>query len=152
MAEMRKQITLDELRARAAKAEKEATTFEKTPTLDIAVGQDFLFRVAQVIEGNFDTPMVIASELRMGDGKSFVSVPVKAYTQDGKDAPKVEKVVNPGEKVRVPPFVVRHAMEAGVEFFPKLVYWGKFLAEKEVASGTFKNSAVVLVGSDFPTE
>lgn len=145
-------MTLEELRSKTAKAEKEATTFEKTPTLEVAVGQEFVFRVAQVIEGNFPTPMLIASELRMGNGKGFADVPVKAYTQDGKDGPKEYKVVNPGEKIRVPPFIVRHAMDSGVEFHQKLVYWAKFIAEKEVPSGTFKNSAVVLVGDEFPKE
>src|SRR5436309_11719673 len=81
---MRKQMTLDELRSKAAKAEKEATTFEKTPTLEVSIGTEFVYRVAQVIEGNYPTPMVIASELKMGNGKGFVPTAVKAYTQDRK--------------------------------------------------------------------
>lgn len=150
MAEVRKQMTLDELRAKTAKAEKEATTFEKTPTLDVSIGQTFLFRVVQVIEGNFPTPMVIAQELKMGNDKGFSEVPVKAYVQDGKDGPKEFRIVNPGEKVRIPPFIVRHAMDNGTTFHLKLVYWAKFIGEKEVPSGTFKNSAVLLVGDSFP--
>lgn len=145
-------MTLDELRSKAAKAEKEATTFEKTPTLEVSIGTEFVYRVAQVIEGNYPTPMVIASELKMGNGKGFVPTAVKAYTQNGKDGPKEYTVVNPGEKVRVPPFVVRHAMEEGIEFHAKLVYWSKFIEEKEVPSGTFKNAATVLVGTEFPSD
>ena len=46
-------ITMEELRAKSAKAQKEATTFEKSPTLDMKLGTEIVFRVKKVVSGKF---------------------------------------------------------------------------------------------------
>src|SRR3990167_8900087 len=158
MAETKK-LTLEELRAKTAKAIKEATTFEKSPTFEMPLGTEIVFRVKKVVEGNFDAPIVIASELRVGnvlaiaeDPKStkFLNTALKAYTQDGKDGPKVFTEVKPGEEIRVPTFVVKRAGTKKLEFHPSQVYWAHYREDVKVERGTFKVTAVDLVGTEFP--
>src|SRR3990167_8203322 len=148
-----KRLTLEELRAKTAKAIKDATTFEKSPTFDMPVGSEVLFRVKRVIEGNFEAPMVITDDLRTMNGeKKFVTGTLKGYTQDRKEAPRIPVEVEAGKDVRIPSFVVRRAKAKGLEFHPRQVYWSKFIEEKKVERGTFKVTAIDLVGTDFPTE
>ncbi len=153
MVEAQKRLTLEELRAKTAQAIKEATTFEKTPTFDMPLGTEILFRVKKVVEGNFDAPIVIASELRVMDGSGkFVATTMRAYTQDGKDGPKVFSELKAGDEIRVPTFLVRRGMNKGLDFKgkEKLVFWGKFIEEKKVEKGVFKVAAIDLVGTEFP--
>ena len=152
MAEPQKRkLTLDELRAKTAKAIKEATTFEKSPTFDIALGQEILFKVKRVVEGNYEGSIVICSELRVmgGDGK-FVAGTLKAYTQAGLTGPRIPTEVKAGEDVRAPTAVARAAAKKGLEFHPNQVYWAAYLQDKPVEKGIFKVVAVDLVGTDFP--
>ena len=145
-------MTLDELRAKTAKAIVEATTFEKSPTFDMTVGTEILFKVKKVIAGNFDAPLVICSEVRVvdGTGKFPAGGSLRAYTQEGKDGPKTFSEVKPGEDIRVPSFVVRRAKSKGLEFHPNQVYWSKYISDVKVEKGTFKVTAVDLVGTEFP--
>ena len=152
MAEPQKRkLTLDELRAKTAKAIKEATTFEKSPTYDIALGSEILFKVKLSFEGNYGFPLVVCSELRvMGSDGKFIAGPLKAYTQDGLTGPRVWTEVKPGEDILLPAAVSRAATKKGLAFHPMQVYWAKYLEDKKVEKGTFKLVAVDLVGTDFP--
>jgi len=119
------------------------------------IGSETLFKVKKVIAGQYEAPMVIADELRVmnGAGKFVVGETLKAYTQDGKDSPRVAVEVKAGEDIRVPSFVVRRAKDKGIEFHPKQVYWAKHIEDKALSGGkTFKVAAVALVGTEFPTE
>ena len=73
---------------------------------------------------------------------------MKGYKQDGLTGPREYSVINPGEKARIPPFIVRRGLDK-VDFHSKLVYYAKYLADKEVTTGTFRNAVVVLVGTEF---
>lgn len=152
MTEPQKRLTLEELRAKTAKAIKEATTFEKTPTYDMTIGQEILFMVEKVAEGKFGTPIVIARELRVMDGNGKFAVPpvMRAYTQEGLTAPRIMTEVKAGEKIRAPTFVVRRAQEKKLEFHANQVYWAKYIEDVKVEKGTFKVTAVDLVGTEFP--
>ena len=46
-------ITMEELRAKSAKAVKTATTFEKSPTLDLKMEMEVIFQVKKVVSGKF---------------------------------------------------------------------------------------------------
>ena len=142
---------MSELREKTAKAIKEATTFEKTPTYDMTVGSEILFKVKRSIEGTFGAPIVVCSELRVMDGNGkFVVTTLRAYTQDGLTGPRVYTEVKPGEDIRIPAFVSRRAKDKGLEFHPNQVYWSKYIEDKKVEKGTFKVTAVDLVGTEFP--
>lgn len=147
-----KPLTLEELRARTAKAIKDATTMEKSPAFEMTVGAEILFRVKRVIEGNFEGSLVITDDLRvlnMMSGK-FEKTALNGYMQEGKDGPRTTVTVKPGEDVRIPSFVARAAKRKGLEFVPKFVYWSKYIEDKKVEKGTFKVTAVEAVGSAFP--
>lgn len=147
-----KKLTLEELRAKTAKAIKEATTMEKSPAFEMPVGAEILFRVKRVVEGNFEGALVISDDLRVLNvttGK-FEKMELRAYTQEGKDGPRTYTSVKPGAEIRIPSFVARAASRKGLEFHAKLVYWSKFIEEKKVERGMFKVTAVDLVGSEFP--
>jgi len=115
------------------------------------VGTEILFKVKKVIAGQYDAPMVIADELRvMNSAGKFVGGDLKAYTQEGKDAPRIAAEVKAGEDIRVPSFVVRRAKAKGIEFHPKEIFWAKYIEDKKVDKGTFKVTAIDLVGLSFP--
>lgn len=147
-----KKLTLEELRAKTAKAEKEATEFEKSPAFNMRAGSEILFRVKKVIDGNFEGKLVIADDLRVFDASSgkFDKTTLDGYMQDGKDGPRTAVKVEPGKDIRVPGFVARAAARKGLDFHPKLVYWSKYIEDKKVEKGTFKVTAVDVVGSEFP--
>jgi hypothetical protein len=151
VATTQKRMTLEELRAKTAKAIIDATTFEKTPTYDMPKGSEMLFRVKKVIEGSFGAPMVVCSELRVlgADGK-FAATTLKAYTQDGLTGPRISVEVKPGSEIRIPSFLSKRAVQKGLEFHPPQVYWASYIDDKKVDKGTFKIAAVDLVGTDFP--
>ena len=67
------------------------------------IGSETLFKVKKVIAGQYEAPMVIADELRVmnGAGKFVVGETLKAYTQDGKDSPRVAVEVKAGEDVSI---------------------------------------------------
>ena len=151
VATTQKRLTLEELRAKTAKAIIEATTFEKSPTYDMPMGSEMLFKVKKVVEGTFGSPLVIASDLRpMGADGKFVAGVLKAYTQAGLTAPRVPTEVKPGSDIRIPTFIVKRAQEKGLQFHPAQVYWSKFIEGKKTPKGTFLVAAVDLVGTDFP--
>jgi len=151
MAEAQKRLTLEELRAKTAKAIREATTFEKTPTYDMAVGTEILFKVKKVVEGTFGAQIVVCSELRVMDGNGkFVVTTLRAYMQDGLTGPRTFMEVKPGDEIRAPTFVARRGKEKGLAFHADQVYWAKYIEDKKVEKGTFKVTAVDLVGTEFP--
>ena len=147
-----KKLTLEELRTKTAKAIKEATEFERAPAFDMRIGTEILFRVKRAIDGNFEGKLVITDDLRVLNvttGK-FEKMALDAYTQEGKDGPRSTMKVDPGKDIRVPSFVARAAKRKGLDFVPKFVYWSKYVEDKKVEKGTFKVTAVDIVGSEFP--
>jgi len=151
VATTQKRLTLEELRAKTAKAIKEATTFERTPTLDMQKGTEILFRVKKVIDGTFGAPLVVCSEIRVlgSDGK-FAVTTLKAYMQEGLTGPRTNVEVKPGSEIRIPSFLARRAVSKGLVFYPAQVYWASYIEDKAVEKGTFKIAAVDLVGTEFP--
>jgi hypothetical protein len=84
-----------------------------------------------------------------GDGK-FVLKTLKAYTQDGLTGPRIPVDVEARKDIRAPPFVVKRAKAKGLAFHENQVYWAKYVEDKKVDKGTFKVTAVDLVGTEFP--
>jgi uncharacterized protein YdhG (YjbR/CyaY superfamily) len=139
-----KKLTLEELRAKSAKAVTEATKFEKTPTFNMRINDEIAFRVKSVVTGNFPEPMVVSNDFRVFDGQGkFLKGTLQAYKQEGKDGPREFVEVKPGEDVRVPRFVVARAIQKnGIDFKPGFIYWAKFISEAKTAKGMFKVAAV----------
>ncbi len=151
-----KKLTMEELRAKTAKAVKEATTFEKSPTLDMRQGMEIVFRVKKVVSGKFKdekgAPMdlVIVHDVRvLNDGK-FVSADLPAYLQDGLQGPRTSMTVKAGAEIRLPNFIVKRSARQGIDLHEKYVYWAKYLDDIKVPAGMFKRAAVTALGTDFP--
>lgn len=156
MAEAKK-LTMEELRARTAKATKEAMTFEKSPTFEMGTGMQVVFRVKKVVSGKFKdqsgkpTDLVIASDVRTSeDDKKFVSAELKAYLQAGLDGPRTAAVVKAGGEARVPNFIVKRFKEKGIELHPGYVYWARYIDDVKTPNGTFRRSAVDALGTEYP--
>lgn len=153
-------LTMEELRMKTVKAVKDATTFEKSPTLDMKVGTQIVFRVKKVVSGKFKDqqgkPMdlVIASDVRSFDeeAKKFISTALMGYMQDGLQGARTAVTVKAGADARLPNFVVKRFAERGIELHPNYTYWVQFLEEKKVPNGTFKLTAVEALGTIFPDD
>ncbi len=149
---MPKEVKLGDLRARIAQAVKETSANMKAPTLEVTPGMAILFRVAEVQDSEFG-PIVLSDDapVEQSDGR-FVTTPLRAYTLGNTDASRVLSVTKPGEKVRIPSFLICRAQPKDLVFRATLVYWAKYICDKPVAHGTFKVAAVMLLGNEFPEQ
>jgi len=149
-------ITMEELRAKSAKAEKSATTFEKSPTVDVKMGMEIVFRVKKVVSGKFkDTKnrpidLVIASDVRVVENGGLVSRPLAGYTQEGLQGPRIATTIVAGADVRIPNFVVTRFSEQGIVFHPGYVYGSKYVDDKKTPAGTMKRASAYSLGTEYP--
>jgi hypothetical protein len=150
-------ITMEELRAKSAKAEKDATTFEKSPTLDIVKGTEIVFRVKKVVSGKFKDskgkPMdlVIVTDVRTVDANGkLTSVAVGGYLQDGLQGPRTTLTIKAGAEARLPNFIVNRFAGQGIELHPNYVYGSKYVEDKKVPAGTFKVASAYSLGTEYP--
>ena len=151
MAEV-KPITYEELEQRMKKADLKATTFKKSPTLDLSVDDKLVVRVKSVVAGEFAEPLVILSETRTfnAEGKYSRPTSLSVYEQDGKDGPRTMRQLKADEDVRLPTFVVRRGIAAGITWHPNQVYWIHYIKYVKVPKGVFRVAAVDLLGVSFP--
>lgn len=146
-----RRVTLEELKAKTAKAIVEATEFEPSPTYDLQKGEEIFFRVKKVISGKFETPLVIVNDVRKTvNGKLAVLDTMKTSTQAGLNAQRIFGATKGGEDVRLPAFLVKRAKSQGIEFHPNQVYIALYIDDIKVEKGMFQRAAVVLAGTDFP--
>ena len=148
--------TMEELRAKSAKAEKTATTFEKSPTLDLKMEMEVIFRVKKVVSGKFKDQkgnpidLVIATDLRLVEAGKIVSKDLAGYLQDGLQGPRTAATVKAGTDFRVPNFVVTRFAEQGIVFHPGYVYGSKYVDDKKTPAGTMKRASAYALGTEYP--
>ena len=150
-------ITMEELRAKSAKAEKDATTFEKSPTLDLKMGTEIVFRVKKVVSGKFKDqkgkPMdlVIVNDVRVVDANGkLTSADVGGYIQNGLQGPRTSTTVKAGADARLPNFIVSRFAGQGIELHPNYVYGSKYVEDKKVPAGVFKVASAYALGTEYP--